>query len=157
MQVPIGRSGVQAVPNTLHSHGLITPLSTSPHWHALGSATRTPGTLKRTLGVEVGVGLRQLQPAVGDEAEPAPLEVRAQLEHLGHHLQRAQVALVGHDALVLVLDLAAAVGELAQDHRDRLQDVQRLKAGDHHRLAVVGRDELERPRADDGGRRGRGR
>ena len=47
MHVPIGRSGVQAVPNTLHSHGLITPLSTSPHWQALGSATRTPGVAKR--------------------------------------------------------------------------------------------------------------
>ena len=44
MQVPIGVSGVHAVPNTLHSHGLSTPLSTSPHWHAFGSATRTPGT-----------------------------------------------------------------------------------------------------------------
>ncbi len=44
MQVPIGVSGVQAVPNTLHSHGFSTPLSTSPHWHAFGSATRTPGT-----------------------------------------------------------------------------------------------------------------
>ena len=48
MHVPIGRSGVHAVPNTLHSHGLITPFSTSPHWHALGSATRTPGTSKRS-------------------------------------------------------------------------------------------------------------
>ena len=47
MQVPIGRSGVQAVPNTLHSHGLMTPFSTSPHWHAFGSATRTPGTSQR--------------------------------------------------------------------------------------------------------------
>ena len=47
MHVPIGRSGVHAVPNTLHSQGLMTPLRTSPHWHALGSATRTPGTLKR--------------------------------------------------------------------------------------------------------------
>ena len=48
MHVPIGRSGVHAVPNTLHSHGLITPLSTSPHWQAFGSATRMPGTLKRS-------------------------------------------------------------------------------------------------------------
>ena len=31
MHVPIGRSGVHAVPNTLHSQGLITPFSTSPH------------------------------------------------------------------------------------------------------------------------------
>ena len=43
MHVPIACSGVHAVPNTLHSHGLMTPLSTSPHWHAFGSATRTPG------------------------------------------------------------------------------------------------------------------
>ena len=54
----------------------------------------------------------------------------------------------GHDPRVLVLHLAAAGGELAQDHLDRLEDVERLEAGDHHRLAVVGGDELERPRAD---------
>ncbi len=46
MQVPIGVSGVHAVPNTLHSHGFSTPLSTSPHWHDFGSATRSPGTSK---------------------------------------------------------------------------------------------------------------
>ena len=39
--------------------------------------------------------------------------------------------------------------QLAQDHQDRLQDVERLEARDHDRPAVVGRDELERPRADD--------
>ena len=48
MQVPIGVSGVHAVPKTLHSQGLSTPLSTSPHWQAFGSATRTPGTSKRS-------------------------------------------------------------------------------------------------------------
>ena len=31
MHVPIGVSGVHAVPKTLHSQGLSTPLSTSPH------------------------------------------------------------------------------------------------------------------------------
>jgi hypothetical protein len=34
----MGVSGVHAVPKTLHSQGLMTPLSTSPHWQALGSA-----------------------------------------------------------------------------------------------------------------------
>ena len=67
------------------------------------------------------------------------------------------VALVGHDALVLVLDLAAAVAQLDEDHLDRLQDVQRLEARDHDRLAVGGGDELERPRADDGADVARGR
>ncbi len=47
MQVPIGRSGVQAVPKTRHSHGLIAPISTSPHWQAFGSSTRLPGSSKR--------------------------------------------------------------------------------------------------------------
>ena len=60
MHVPIGRSGVQALPNTLHSYGLITPFSTSPHWQALGSATRTPGT-EAQLGVELGVGVGEPQ------------------------------------------------------------------------------------------------
>ena len=68
-----------------------------------------------------------------------------------HHLERPRVALVGHDARVLVLDLAAALGELREDHVDRLEHVERLEARDHDRLAVVGRDELERPGADHGG------
>ena len=85
MQVPIACSGVHAVPKTLHSQGLITPLSTSPHWHAFGSATRTPGHLVAELGVEVRIGLGELQRALRDETEPAPLEMRAQLEDLGHH------------------------------------------------------------------------
>ena len=87
MHVPIGRSGVHAVPKTLHSQGLITPLSTSPHWHAFGSATRTPGTLEPQLGVEVAVCLAQPEAAVRDESEPAPLEVRPQLEDLGEDAQ----------------------------------------------------------------------
>ena len=149
MHVPIGRSGVHAVPKTLHSQGLMTPLSTSPHWHALGSATRTPGTAKRFSASSSGVGLGQLQAALRDEPQAAPLEVRAQLEDLGHHLERLRVALVRHDARVLVLDLAAPLGELREDHVDRVEDVERLEARDDARLAVLRRDELERARADD--------
>ena len=74
---------MHAVPNTLHSHGLMTPLSTSPHWHALGSATRTPGTVVAQLGVERGELGPQLERALRDEPEAAPFEVRPQLEHLG--------------------------------------------------------------------------
>ncbi len=83
MHVPIGRSGVQAVPKTLHSHGLITPLSTSPHWQAFGSATRDARQREAPLGVELGVGVAEPQRALRDDAEPAPLEVRAQLHRLG--------------------------------------------------------------------------
>ena len=86
MQVPIGVSGVHAVPNTLHSHGLSTPLSTSPHWHALGSATRPPGISKIRSASKAAYSLRTLQRRVRDEAQPAPLEVRAQLHRLVDHL-----------------------------------------------------------------------
>ena len=156
--MPIACSGVQAVPKTLHSQGLITPFSTSPHWQAFGigdADARAPRSAARRRSRRRPRA--SLQRALGDEAEAAPLEVRPQLEHLGHHLERRRVALVGDDAPVLVLDLAAALGELAQDHLDRLEDVERLEAGDDQRLAVVGGDELERARADDGRRRGRGR
>ena len=41
------------------------------------------------------------------------------------------------------------VAQLAQDHLDRLQEVDRLEARDDHGPAVVGGDELERAGADD--------
>ena len=150
MQVPIGRSGRArgaehlALPRLDHALEHLAALARLRVGHAHA------GHAEAHLGVEVGVGVGELQPALRDEAEPAPLEVRPQLEHLGHHLERALVALVGHHARVLVLDLAAALGELGEDHPDRLEDVERLEARDHDRLAVVGRDELERARADDG-------
>src|SRR5215213_4503813 len=61
------------------------------------------GDREAALRVEVRVGLADREGALGDEAEPAPLEVRPQHEHLGEHLERAQVALLRDDALVLVL------------------------------------------------------
>ncbi len=40
MQDPIGVSGVQAVPKTLHSQGFLTSFKISPHWQVFGSAIR---------------------------------------------------------------------------------------------------------------------
>ena len=75
-QVPSGRSGVQAVPKTLHSHGLIAPTSTSPHWQAFGSWISIAGELEARLGVP-GRGTRpEPKPAPRDRAEAAPLERR---------------------------------------------------------------------------------
>ncbi len=101
------------------------------------------------LRVQIRVCLGKPQSAMGDEAQAAPLEVGPQFEHLGRDLKRPEVALIGYDPPVLVLDLAATFGQLTQDHRDRLQDVQRLEARDHDRLAVVGGNELERAGAHD--------
>ena len=86
MQVPIGVSGVHAVPNTLHSQGLSTPLSTSPHWHAFGSATRTPGTRRAARRRTRAYSSPHPQRRLRDEAQPAPLEVRPQLHDLVDHL-----------------------------------------------------------------------
>ena len=55
----------------------------------------------------------------------------------------------GHGAGVLVLDLAAALGELAQQHQDGLQDVEGLEAGGDQRPAVLLGHELVGPVADD--------
>ena len=76
--------------------------------------------------------------------------MRAQLEHLGQHLQRPRVALVAHDPGVLVLDLAAALADLGQQHGDGLEDVERLEPGGHQRLAVLLGHEPVGPVADDG-------
>ena len=73
-----------------------------------------------------------------------------QLEHLGQQRERARVPFVAHDAGVLVLDLAASLADLGQQHRDRLEDVERLEAGGDERLAVLRGHEAVRPLADDG-------
>ena len=72
----------------------------------------------------------------------------SELEHLGQDLQRSRVALVAHHSSVLVLDLAAPLADLVQQHRDRLEDVERLEPGGHERLAVLLRHEPVRPVAD---------
>ena len=43
---------------------------------------------------------------------------------------------VGHHPRVLVLDLAAALADLLQQHVHRGEDVQRLESGHHHRFSV---------------------
>jgi hypothetical protein len=86
------------------------------------------------LGVEGGVGGADLQRAVGHLAQAAPLEALAQLEDLGHHRLRRAVALARDGAGELVLHLGAALVDLAHQHQHGLHHVQRLEAGDHHRL-----------------------
>jgi hypothetical protein len=66
-------------------------------------------------------------------------------------LERSAVAFPRNDALVLIFDLGFARLQLAQEHDDGLQHVQRLEARDHDGLAFVLCDPLVRPAADDGG------
>jgi len=55
MHVPIGVSGVQAVPKTLHSHGLMTALEDLAALAGLRVGHPHAGHLEDLLGVEGGV------------------------------------------------------------------------------------------------------
>src|SRR5262249_59577641 len=99
------------------------------------------------LGVEDGVFARQLEGALRDEAESAPLEVRPKLEDVGEHAEGGGVAFGRHDAGVLVLDFTPPFGQLTENHVCRLEHVERLEAGDDDGLSIFGGDEMEWPRA----------
>src|SRR5215203_36963 len=101
------------------------------------------------LGVEVRVGVRELEGRLGYKAHPPPLEVRTEFEDLGHALQCREVAFPGDDPAVLILDLAAALVELSHEHKDGLQEVEWLESRDHARLVVILGHELVWPAADD--------
>ena len=148
MQVPIGRSGVHAVPKTLHSQGLIAPTRTSPHWHAFGSSTRVPGSSKRASASHSASSGRSLRALSLDPAETAPLERVAQLHRLVEHGERTRVAVALDDPRVLVLHLAPSFAQLANEHHGRMQDVDRLERGHDDGLAVVARHEVVRARPD---------
>ena len=95
------------------------------------------------------VGLGQGQCRGGDLAEAAPLEAFTAREDLRHHRLGAVIAPGRDGAPILVLDVRAALVDLAHQHQDRLQNVQRFEAGDHHRLAMRVCTETVGVRADD--------
>ena len=83
-----------------------------------------------------------------DRTQAPPFEKLAQLEHFGQGRERLFVAVFGHDALVLILDFAAALAKLLEHHPERLQKVERLEAGDDDGPAIMIGDEIVRPVAD---------
>ena len=116
----------------------------------LGVRHANAGHGEHLLRVEVGVLVLQLEGALADEPEAAPLEMRAQLEHAREHLERLRIAVIVDDALVLVLDLAASLVDLLDDHVHALEDVERLEPDHDDGLVVCAGDELEGPDPDDG-------
>src|SRR5262245_14328451 len=80
------------------------------------------------LGVEPAVILPQLQTAARNRAQAAPLEIIASLEDLADRRQRVRVAVARDAARVLVFDLGPAFDNLFNNHRHRLQNVERLEA-----------------------------
>ena len=110
---------------------------------------RDIGFVEAALGIERREFILEAERRIGDVAEAAPFEVAPQLEDARHRLLGAQIAVAGDRADILVLDLGAALVELAHQHQDRLQDIDRLEAGDRDRLAVLLGEELVGLAADD--------
>ena len=81
-------------------------------------------------------------------AEAAPFEIAAQLKNARYRLLGADIAVARDRADILVLDFGAALVELAHQHQDRLQNIDRLEAGDGDRFAVFLGEKLIRLTAD---------
>src|SRR5674476_1310465 len=79
----------------------------------------------------------------------APFAVAPPFDDARHHLLGATIAVAGDRADILILHLGAALVELAHQHQDRLKYIDRLEAGDRHRLAVLLGEELIWLAADD--------
>ena len=107
------------------------------------------GHVEALLGIPFCIVVADAQRRLRDEAQAAPFKIRPQLEDLGHCLERGAIALPRHNALVLVLNLRFAGFQLAQQHHDRLQQIQRLEAGDDDGLVLVDRDPFVGTAADD--------
>src|SRR5215468_2600480 len=131
-----------AFPRFLHSFQDLTALA------GLRVGDAQPGHGEARLGVESAVTLPELQTAVRDRSEASPLEIIAGLEYLADRYQSVGVAVTRDEARVLVLDLGPAFDNLFDDHRHRLQNVERLEARNDERLAVFARHELVDARAD---------
>ena len=109
---------------------------------------RTFGYGELSFGVEAGIFVAQLDAGVIDRSKAPPLEEFAQFVNARHRAQRRRIAAFGNDAGILVFDFDATLFDLPQDHPDRLQDIERLEAGDDHRLAIESGDEVIRSGPD---------
>ena len=129
MQVPIGRSGVQAVPNTLHSHGLIAPMQHLAALAGLRVGDRVPRAARSGARRPVGEPGRDRSALCW--IQPRPRHSNVSRSSSSPRARRARgVALARHDAGVLVLDLAASLAELAHRMQHRLQMSSGSKPGD---------------------------
>ena len=70
------------------------------------------------------------------EPKPRHSKNSTRLKYFGQGLERLAVAVSVDDAAVLIFDLGAAFVDLLDDHIDRLQNIERLKARDDERFAV---------------------
>src|ERR1700731_5329187 len=101
--------------------------------------------------VPLRIFVADLERRLRNETQAAPLKIWPQLEYFRHRPKRRMIAFPWNHALVLIFDLSFAAVELAQNHQDGLQHVQRLKTRYHHRLPLVEGNPFIGPAANDGG------
>src|SRR5215470_7075257 len=111
-----------AFPRLLHPFQDLTALA------GLRVGDAQPGRVESQFGVESAVPLPELQTAVGDRSEAPPLEIIAGLEDFADRRHGVRIAVARDEARVLIFDLGPAFGDLFDDHRHRLQNVERLEA-----------------------------
>ena len=149
MHEPIGVSGVQTVPNSLHSRGSFAPRRIAPHSQAGLSSAGRLDEAEAPLGVvsrRTRAAARARSPAASRGR--AIRTTRAVSNTAATSACALRLPYARHGPNVLVLDLGAALVDLPHQHQDRLGDVERLEAGDHDRLAIVAGERLVGLRAD---------
>ncbi len=138
--------------------GFFTPRRIAPHSQAGLSLAGNGLDVEDLFRVEGGEFLAQFQRA---DRAPAPRPRHSKVSRSSNTRATISCALtiaVGrHRADIFVLDLGAALVDLAHQHQDRLHHVERLEAGDHHRLAVILRRKADRARCRSPSRHGPGR
>ena len=141
MQVPIGVSGVHAVPNTLHSHGSSDALEHLAALAGLRVGDPHPGTRKMPLGVERARTPRATACAeCGDEAR-GPRHSKYGRSSITSPMTSSARRLPSHGTTRLYWFSTSQRPSRELEHQlvHGLQDVQRLEPGDDQRLAVLAR------------------
>src|ERR1044072_4379741 len=150
IQEPIGVSGVQAVPKTLHSHGFFTPFKISPHWQAFGSATLKPATGNFSSASKAAYFSFNFMPLCAIEPKPRHKKKSARFENFGQHLERLAIAVTLDGAPVLIFDLGPAFDDLFDDHINGLQNIERFETGHDQRFFIFRRHKFITEGADHG-------
>src|SRR5208337_4035506 len=86
--------------------------------------------------IEFGVFLPETQTTLRNSSDPAPFPI-TYLEHFRQHFLSAQVALVSHCPIILVLDCRPSFFELRHQHQDGFQQIKRLETTHNNRHAEL--------------------
>ena len=121
----------------------MTPFSTSPHWQDFGSAILTLGNGELALGVEARIGVRESSRRNDRSSRVRAIRrIRAARRRCPTAFSAGELPASGTMRAYWFSISQRSSLICLQHHPDRLQNIERLEAGDDHRLLVVPGDEL---------------